>query len=228
MKPPIDATIRAARVAAFMVLFFVLFGAQSASAQPFSWTESYLDWPTVVPRGNGEAVVFFTGVIVTTDASLEEVKAAFPGEWMGKPRLRVGLGLRPPGLQLSFEYASVAGLFAIYGQPPQRLVFDPDLSSPVLVDQVRVNWYPAEGQPYLNNRSWFGPSSFFEIVVQDELMVTGEAIVNVMAIYAAPGDTVEVWGTEVGIPDLELRDTRRSGPVPVEPSTWGSIKASFR
>jgi hypothetical protein len=201
----------------------------SVAAQPTISHAGIEIWGCI-PPGKLCGSVPFSGIGALVDASPGQILATFPEEWHEKPRIRVGMGLRPPGLRFSFAAPTdVSGLSLVY--PPPGLVFSPpEVASPdppIQVTSILVDWDPLEGLTSFGGTLYDASCSFF-IHVQQEVMVTAEATINLVGIYAAPGDTVRVWGTEVGILDVHLEDARLTGPIAVEPTSWGEVKSSFR
>ena len=184
------------------------------------------DWAPIVP---------FTGVPGSVYAPLDAVVALFPCEFQGLPRIAGGLGLRPPVLQLVFADPVEAVILIFIGATPERFAIDPpDIPVPaippgpsVVVDTVRCNWAPYDAYD-AHDRTDLGPSCFFEIWVTDEVLVTGSATANLVATYADQQDPVFVWGTDVGIDDVSMQDQRLAVPIPVEPTSWGEIKSTFK
>ena len=145
--------------------------------------------------------------------------AAFPGAWGGRPLVGIGLGVRPPGLAFRFSHP-VRGY--LQWNFDELYSFEPPFNGLTTLDSVLVTWKPLV--PYESTgATYFGVDGFhFELV--DSALVLITATVNLAATYATPGDTLLVWGTEIGMPDIELRDEGLATPTSVSPTTWGQVK----
>jgi hypothetical protein len=62
------------------------------------------------------------------------------------------------------------------------------------------------------------------LLVHGPTLVTADATVNIVGIYASDVDTVSVWGADFGWPDIHLTDVEPAVYAPVEEGTWGQIK----
>src|SRR4030095_5659365 len=126
-----------------------------------------------------------------------ELMAAFPGTWGGRPIVGIGLGVRPPGLAFRFSHAVRAYLQWNYGE---LYSFEPPFNGVTTLDSVVVTWEPLAPHQSGVGTTYFGVDGFhFELV--DTALVLITATVDLAATYATPGDTVLVWGTEIGMPD---------------------------
>jgi hypothetical protein len=180
----------------------------------------------ILPESSDPLSVPFSGISAWIPRPLPEVLAVFPAEWEGRPRIRVGLDVRPPGLRLRFaERTGVGSPWIPWAELYERLVIEPEL--PASVDSVFVNWYPLPGSAG-NPSTYYPGECMFMMPADREVLVFADAIVNLLGLYATPGDTVEVWGTEVGIPDVPLQANGLTVPIAVEEATWGAIKANWR
>ena len=218
------SNLPARRVASLPAAILLVAVAGSAPAQDIVIeAEFYPTWACFPPMAQSLTVPF-SGILAYIHRPLAEVLAAFPDEWEGKPRIRVGLDVRPPGLRLRFANST-----SIY--PPyipgyvERLTFEPQ--PPVTVDSVHVNWYPLPGQespPF----TFFPPSCMFVLDADSQVLVNADAVINLVGVYASLGDTIAVWGSEVGIPDVALHDEGVTILIAVEEATWGAIKATWK
>jgi hypothetical protein len=112
----------------------------------------------------------------------------------------------------------------IFQSPEGVFSFDPpELAEHVVtVDSVLVSWRPL--QPWESSGGTYFGNEMFYLEPIDTALVTITATVNLVATYANPGDTVLVWGTEIGMPDIDLRRDGLATPTSVSPTTWGRIK----
>jgi hypothetical protein len=176
-----------------------------------------------------DPAVPYSGFTAWVREPLATILAEFPAQWDGKPRIGVALGVRPPGLSLSFPHA-IDVLWG-FASTNNRLTFNPpeviSPNPPTGIDTIRVMWEPLE--PFDSGWTSFDAHCDFAIAVSSYVPVTADIAVNLLGIYAAPGDTIQVWGTDVGLPDLTLTGTRESIPWNVvEPATWGFLKSYYR
>lgn len=184
--------------------------------------------PCERPVGS-QFVVPFSGLLAHVHASLSEVLSTFPTEWDGRPRVAVGLDVMPTGFRLRFaERTRVLGLLT--PRPPERLVFFPPevadigFGAEVEVDSIVVNWDPIPGREESREIVFPGDCAFV-LWVDREVLVVAEGLANLAATYALPGDTVQVWGGQVGMGEIWFHGQGLTRPVDVEPCTWGRIKA---
>jgi hypothetical protein len=201
-----------------------------ASGWPFEWSV-FLEGVCITPRdSDSPPVVPFTGVSALAYATPAQIEAAFPPTWGGKSLVRVDVDLKNAGLVLAFS--EVTG-FLLLGRDRGLTAVPPEALTPwettVRLETLLLSWDPMPGRySRILGATWFGDGCWFNFEIREETDVTAWATVNFVALYAAAADTVRVWGDQVGIPDKSVTDTRRAVPVPVEPVTWGAIKASFR
>jgi hypothetical protein len=190
---------------------------------------AYLDSLCRLPRrANEDRVLDLTGVDGYSTSSMDELAALFPAEHDGRPQTAVALGVREPGLVITFPAPMQAWMFLI-AAPPGLTVTPPELAiGGAEITSAVIAWDPWPGRPWWwGERTAFGPGCFFEIIVPAQTTALGRATVNLVALYGGPGDTVELWGTEVGLADVLLEETREAYYVPVSPTTWGRVKALF-
>jgi hypothetical protein len=163
------------------------------------------------------------GVFATSSFSMAELRDAFPSTWEGKPLSSIGLSARPPGL--AFRYDRTMRLYLVFADPDGFFFFEPPIMAGhgVAVDSVFVTWPPLPPSEYQGTTS-FGTWEMFFLEHADTSFVRITATVNLTATYALPGDTVLVWGTAIGMPDIELTLTGLATPTSVTPTTWGRIK----
>jgi hypothetical protein len=114
------------------------------------------------------------------------------------------------------------GVFVIRGEPE----FDPAPPWPSPLDSLRVNWPAWESIEVSGGLTLFANDCKFLLSAGPGL-VTAEAAVNLLGVYASDVDTVMVWGTEFGWPDLPMADEGQTVIVSVEEGTWGRIKANM-
>lgn len=165
------------------------------------------------------------GVFASSSLSTSELLAAFPATWEERPLSGVGLAVRPPGLAFRFERPM--RLHLVLAQPEGAFSFNPpDLAghAPVTADSVFVSWPPFPPRESAAGATYFGDWQIFWLEPLDTALVVITATVNLAATYAGPDDTLLVWGTEIGMPDIELRRSGLATPTSVSPTTWGRIK----
>ena len=161
------------------------------------------------------------GVLGYSSASPSELMDAFPATWGGRPITGIGLGVRPPGLAFRFDHA--VRLYLAWNSGGIYSFEPPEIGhSIVAVDSVFVSWHPLA--PHESSGSTYFGYSDFHLEMLDSALVVITATVNLTAIYAIPGDTLEVWGAEIGMPDIELRGDGLATPTAVIPTTWGQLK----
>lgn len=216
------------RSGALWAAFLCLAGSTPpARAQPP--VTAYLDGLCRLPGlAIQDRVLDLTGIDGYSTSSMEELAALFPAEYEARPLTAVALGLREPGLVVTFPSRLQASMFLI-AAPPGLTVTPPELPlGGAEITSAVIAWDPWPGRPWwFGERTAFGPGCCFEISVPEETTAVGRATVNLVALYGDPGDTVELWGTEVGLADVPLEETREAYYVPVGPATWGQIKALF-
>ncbi len=179
-------------------------------------------------------LVPFGGLSASTEATPEEIDELFPLEYQGQPRRFVGLGLRGPGMQLTFEGQAHAVSFHLVYEPSGFIIAPAEILgatpvSPVELDTVSVSWDPLRGE-YLQHlsRTSFDAGCAFDMEIDEQLLVMGTASVNLVAFYGPPESSLELWGTAIEIPDVEIADQELAVPVSVELGTWGDIKRLFQ
>jgi len=164
------------------------------------------------------------GVYGSSSMTPSELMDAFPNSSGGRPIIGVGLGVRPPGL--AFRFSDAMRLHLIWNE--EGVSFEPsEIASYQLVtaDSVFVSWPPLLPRKLLGS-SFFGGGNFM-LEMMDSSWVVITATVNLVATYASPGDTAYVWGTEIGMPDIQLRSEGLASPTAVAPATWGQVKATW-
>jgi hypothetical protein len=188
---------------------------------------AYFDGLCIAPSAEaGGWLLNVTGISGTAEGRVEEVAALFPKEVDGRPRIGVALGVREPGLIIAFE-ERVNGIMSIINTPPPGLTVSPPeiLHALTEVDTVVVGWAPVMGGTSSLNTTSFGPSCFFFLGAGTNA-ARGFAAVNLVALYGTEDDRQHVWGTEIGIQDVQL-DEMIKVYSPVDPATWGRLKSMF-
>jgi len=183
-------------IAGILALAAIASMSPEAAAQPYPW-DARFGWICIAPREDGPWYVPFTGIGVDIEAEPESVLATFPTTWQGRNRIDVRMDVREPGMVITIQpplsaYANVQG----------EVFFEPPLPSQAPVDSLIATWPPLAlheslGESYCSNECTFhigcGPA-----------VATAEATINLVGFYASGVDTVKVWGTEFGWPDLHL------------------------
>jgi hypothetical protein len=172
--------------------------------------------------------VWFSGVNGFVPASPSEVENAFPSTWGDLDRLLVGMDVRPPGFTLRFSPQARA---IVNPGDPGLLFTPPEIVNwyqPIPVDSVFVNWSPIPGHQGPGGTYFADYCGQFHMSIADIVTVSAEAVVNLAAVYASPTDTIQVWGTDIGLPDVLLRGEGTTGPMAVLPTTWGQVKYLLR
>ena len=214
-----------------IALFVLVTSPHDSGAQPYPVEASFTplciipkmtEGSRLVPGGN--RLVPFTGLEVVVDAPLPDVLATFPLKHQGRDRISVGMMALTPGLSLRFATPSVIDYFWTIG----AIDFLPSPPWPAPLDSVVVSWRPWPGSQGGGNSTVFALECTFELHVTQPVLVTAEAVVNLVATYASPVDTIAVWGTEFGWPDHHLMAQKLAVVVAVEPATWGQVKHRAR
>jgi hypothetical protein len=192
-----------------------------AAAQPYPWNARF-GWLCIVPENSapreGSWYIPFTGINLRIEAPPESVLATFPTTWQGRDRVDVRMDVREPGMVITLQPPLIAYVHVL-----REVSFEPPHPWPVPVDSLIASW------PLLMLDEDFGRSSFsnecaFHIGC-GPAVATADATVNLVGIYSSGVDTVKVWGTEFGWPDLHLFAQENTILAPVEDATWGRIKA---
>jgi hypothetical protein len=206
-------------IAGILALAAIASISPEAAGQPYPW-DARFGWICIAPREEGPWYVPFTGIGLDIEAEPESVLATFPSTWQGRDRIDVRMDVREPGMIITIQpplsaYANVQG----------EVFFEPPLPSQAPVDSLIATWPPLAlheslGKAYFSNECVFhigcGPA-----------VATAEATINLVGFYASGVDTVKVWGTEFGWPDLHLFAQKNTIYAPVEEGTWGRIKTHY-
>ena len=163
--------------------------------------------------------IYCCGVWGYSRTSIAELMDAFPNTSGGRPLIGIGLGVRSPGL--AFRYGHTVQGYLQWNSGDWYF-FDPPFNGLTSLDSLLVTWKPLVPHESLGT-TYFGQDGFqFELTDFAPVVIT--ATVNLVATYATPGDTLLIWGTEIGMPDIELRREGIAGPTAVSSATWGQVK----
>jgi hypothetical protein len=129
------------------------------------------------------------------------------------------MDMREPGMTLKFEAPT-----SLYAFVQAEIEFEPPLPCLSPVDSLTAMW-PALPMVGSFGYVYFTNKCAFTLFVDGPINVTADATLNLVGLYASDVDTVKVWGTEFGWPDIQMHDQQPSLLLAVEEGTWGRIKA---